>query len=137
MFKTPEELFNDKEFYEKLKSICYSMFEANKEAFNRAGFYDMKRDLSEKPLVGNEIIEYTPVDREIMQEVYIKILMVFKSGKNVSYWLKTAQNFLIDMLRKFKRRIEIADFVYPADDPQIENLFYSTDSDDFDENSFS
>ena len=109
-------LYANKEFYNKLKKICYSIYNANKAAFHRAGVYELRRNDDTGPLRGNENIEYTPAHMELMQECLIKIWSVFKVDQSVSYWLKVAQNHLIEMLRKYNRRCELIDFIYPDSD---------------------
>ena len=122
-------LYLNKEFRNKLDKICKGMYTANRKAFERGGFFDY----SEGKVSKSELIEYTPAYLELQQECLIKICMS-PPGKSISYYLKAAQNQLIDLLRKFNRRTELIEIVFPDDDTpkgkELGNLFYSTTGED-------
>ena len=125
-------LYANKEFRNKLKKICKSMFAVNQAAFNRGGFFNH---------TGGESIEYTPAWLELQQECLIKIWYSAPGGKSISYYLKTAQNCLLDIFRKYSHRCDLVEIVYPGhktpQEKALWNEFYSTaGGDDFTEDSY-
>ena len=124
-------LYANKEFKNKLKKICKSMFEVNREAFERGGFFD--------GATGGGL-EFAPAWLELQQECLIKIWMS-PAGKSISYYLKTAQNCLLDIFRKYEHRCDLVEIIYPGhktpQEKALWNEFYSTaGGDDFTEDSY-
>ena len=95
-------LYANKEFKNKLKKICKSMFEVNREAFERGGFFD--------GATGGGL-EFAPAWLELQQECLIKIWMS-PAGKSISYYLKTAQNCLLHNFRLFINSLKIIENQY-------------------------
>ena len=83
-----ESLYHNKEFHNKFKSICNDFFVSNRDELVAVAIFDVE-DLEQEGLI------------DVWQS---------EAGKDISYYIKTIQNRLLDIIGKATNREEIAQF---------------------------
>ena len=83
-----ESLYRDKEFHNKFKSVCNDFFLSNRDELTAVAIFGVE-DLEQEGLI------------DVWQS---------EAGKDISYYIKTIQNRLLDIVGKATNREEIVQF---------------------------